>query len=101
MADVALEGTESSNSSRIKFLIGGLIILAAVGYLIWTGFSSSAQYFLTVEELRAKGLTRPREMLSVRCRLSGLHDGTFKFGENFETPDRYVFCIANGFHQHI
>ncbi len=71
MADVALEGTESSNNSRIKFLIGGLIILAAVGYLIWTGFSSSAQYFLTVEELRAKGVN----IVGDDVRISGMVNG--------------------------
>jgi cytochrome c-type biogenesis protein CcmE len=71
MADVALEGTESSNSSRIKFLIGGIIILAAVGYLIWTGFSSSAQYFLTIEELRAKGAN----IVGDDVRISGVVNG--------------------------
>lgn len=55
MAEVAIDGTQSSNTSRTKFLVGGLVILLAVGYLIFTSFGSSAQFFLTVEELRSKG----------------------------------------------
>jgi cytochrome c-type biogenesis protein CcmE len=56
MAEIAVEGT-TSNASRTKFLVGGLVILVAVGYLIVTGFGSSAQYFLTIAELRDKGST--------------------------------------------
>ncbi len=57
MAEAVLEGTQTQtgSTSRVKFLVGGLVILAAVGYLIVTSFGSSAQYFLTVSELRAKG----------------------------------------------
>jgi len=55
MAEAVLEGTQTRNTSRTKFLVGGLIILAAVGYLIVSSFGSSAQFFLTVGELRSKG----------------------------------------------
>ena len=44
-----------NSGSQIKFLAGGLVILAAVGYLIISSFGSSSQYFLTVAELRDKG----------------------------------------------
>lgn len=47
--------TESSGSSRIKFVIGGLLIIAAIVYLIASSTQASAQYFLTVDELEAKG----------------------------------------------
>ena len=43
------------SASRIKFIIGGLLIVAAIAYLIFTSTQASAQYFLTVEELVAKG----------------------------------------------
>lgn len=46
---------ESSGSSRIKFIIGGLLIIAAIVYLIASSTQASAQYFLTVDELEAKG----------------------------------------------
>jgi cytochrome c-type biogenesis protein CcmE len=38
-------------SSRLKFIIGGLLIVAAVAYLIVTSATANAQYFLTVDEL--------------------------------------------------
>ncbi len=42
-------------SSRMKLFIGGFVILAAVGFLIFSSTQASAQYFLTVDELAAKG----------------------------------------------
>ena len=42
-------------SPRSKFVIGGVLILAAVVYLIVTATQASAQYFMTVDELKAKG----------------------------------------------
>ncbi|MEI6289857.1 MAG: cytochrome c maturation protein CcmE [Chloroflexota bacterium] len=41
-------------SPRLKFVFGGLLILAAVVYLIVSSTQASAQYFLTVDELLAK-----------------------------------------------
>ena len=40
--------------NRLKFIIGGLIILIAVAYLIYSSSSASAAYFMTVEELQAQ-----------------------------------------------
>ncbi len=42
------------SSPRIKFLFGGLLILAAVVYLIVSSTQASAQYFMTVDELNNK-----------------------------------------------
>ncbi len=44
-----------SQSPKMKFIVGGLLILAAVVYLIVSSTTASAQYFLTVDELKAKG----------------------------------------------
>ena len=41
-------------SPRLKFIFGGLLILASVVYLIVSSTQASAQYFLTVDELIAK-----------------------------------------------
>jgi cytochrome c-type biogenesis protein CcmE len=38
-------------SGRWKFLVGGALILVAIGYLIVSGTLSGARYFITVEEL--------------------------------------------------
>jgi cytochrome c-type biogenesis protein CcmE len=43
------------NPGRGKFIVGGVLILAAVVYLIATSTAAGAQYFFTVEELFAKG----------------------------------------------
>jgi len=40
---------------RTKFLIGGLLILAAVVYLIASSTQASAEYFLTVDEVKGQG----------------------------------------------
>jgi cytochrome c-type biogenesis protein CcmE len=38
-----------------KFVIGGFLILGAVVFLIWTSTAANAEYFLTIDELNAKG----------------------------------------------
>jgi cytochrome c-type biogenesis protein CcmE len=38
-----------------KFVIGGVLILAAVVVLIWTSTTQNAEYFYTIDELNAKG----------------------------------------------
>jgi cytochrome c-type biogenesis protein CcmE len=52
---------------RTKFIIGGLLILGAVVYLIYSSTRANAEYFTTVDELRAE-----RDSLAGRnLRLSG------------------------------
>ena len=50
-----------------KFLIGGLLIVAAIVYLIISSTQASAQYFLTIEELQG----RKAEMKDQDLRISG------------------------------
>ncbi len=40
---------------KSKFILGGLLILAAVVYLIASSTQASAEYFMTVDELKADG----------------------------------------------
>jgi len=40
-------------SRRGKFVVGGLVIVAAIAYLIWAGVSQSVVYFVTPSELLA------------------------------------------------
>jgi cytochrome c-type biogenesis protein CcmE len=42
-------------NKKLKFVVGGVVIALAVIYLIYTGVQSTAAYFLTVDELYAKG----------------------------------------------
>lgn len=53
--DRPLTTPRAKSGSRVKFLIGGLLIVAAVVYLIVSSLQSSSQYFLTVDELKSKG----------------------------------------------
>lgn len=46
---------ERAPAGRMKFLIGGLLIVAAVVYLIISSTQASAQYFITISELESKG----------------------------------------------
>ena len=43
------------SGGRTKFLIGGLLIVAAIVYLIASSTQASAQYYLTIDELAEKG----------------------------------------------
>ena len=38
-----------------KFVFGGILILGAVVFLIWSSTKATQEYFLTVDELNAKG----------------------------------------------
>lgn len=54
-------------SPRIKFLLGGLLIIAAVVYLIASSTQASAQYFMTIDELNAKS----KNIVDKNIRVSG------------------------------
>lgn len=54
MSDQEFDATvpsQAKSGGRAKFIVGGLLIVAAVVYLIVTSTQASAQYFLTVDEL--------------------------------------------------
>lgn len=52
---------------RTKFVIGGMLILAAVIYLIASSTQASAEYFMTVDEVKAEGVS----VVGKSLRLSG------------------------------
>ena len=55
-----------------KFILGGGLILIAVVYLIFSSTQASAEYFMTVDELKAKGSAAVGQNL----RISGAVDGS-------------------------
>jgi len=59
--------SQRGKTPRLKFIIGGLLIFAAIVWLIVSSTQASAQYFLTVEELNTKG----KSMLGRDLRISG------------------------------
>jgi cytochrome c-type biogenesis protein CcmE len=60
-----------SSGGRMKFILGGLLILAAVIYLIVTATSATAQYFYTIDEI----ITRGDVIIGQSIRVSGAVDG--------------------------
>jgi len=50
----AIEARPKSGS-RVKFFIGGLLIISAIAYLIISSTKANAQYFYTIDELIARG----------------------------------------------
>ena len=52
---------------RTKFIIGGALILAAVVYLIFSSTQASAEYFMTVNQVKAEGAA----VVGKSLRLSG------------------------------
>lgn len=52
---------------RAKFIVGGLLIIAAVIYLVISSTQANAQYFMTIAEVKAKGASIANREL----RLSG------------------------------
>lgn len=52
---------------RMKFILGGLFILAAVVFMIFSATQQNAEYFMTVDEVQAKG----QRITGQSLRLSG------------------------------
>jgi cytochrome c-type biogenesis protein CcmE len=55
------------SGGRLKFIIGGLLIVTAIVYLIISSTRANAQYFFTLEEL----LSRGPSMVGQSVRISG------------------------------
>jgi cytochrome c-type biogenesis protein CcmE len=71
-----------------KFIIGGLVIALALGYMIWAGVTQSAVYFVTPSELSAAPVD------GKAYRLGGLVErGTLKW--NPATLD-LTFSVSDG-----
>jgi len=57
MSDTSMAEMRSGSGNRTKFILGGVLIAAAIIYLIVTSTQAAAQYYLTVDELIVKGDT--------------------------------------------
>ena len=68
---MTLSTAPSGSGSRAKFMIVGLLIVAAVVYLIVSSTQASAQYYFTIDEM----LTRGDEIYDRAIKLSGAVDG--------------------------
>src|SRR5512143_2192836 len=52
---------------RLKFIIGGLLIISAIVYLIISSTNANAQFFFTLDELKSRGAT----IVDQNVRISG------------------------------
>ena len=59
-------------SARLKFVVVGVVLAVAVGYLIFNSVSTSAEYYLTVGELKAK----TPAVYSQNVRVAGIVQGS-------------------------
>jgi cytochrome c-type biogenesis protein CcmE len=71
MSGEAMTKEVQPSAGRAKFLIGGLLIVAAVVYLIVSATQAAAQYYLTIDEMLAKAGTLQGRTL----KLSGAVEG--------------------------
>jgi len=53
------------SAGKRKFIIGGLLIVAAIVYLIMSSAQANAQYFMTIDEVGANGSDLPGRDLRV------------------------------------
>jgi cytochrome c-type biogenesis protein CcmE len=84
----ALPRAAKSSGERLKFLIGGVLILGAVLYLVISGTLTGAQYFITVDDL----LSKP-EYVGQTVRITGA-----VIGDTIQYDDKELlitFTVAN------
>jgi cytochrome c-type biogenesis protein CcmE len=58
---------------KAKFIAGGLVILAALGYLVYSGVSRSVVYFVTPSELSAAPVTGKAYRLGGMVKPGSMH----------------------------
>lgn len=63
--------TQTGAGGRMKFIIGGILIIAAVIYLIASATVATQEYFYTIDEITAQGSS----VVGKSIRLSGAVDG--------------------------
>ncbi len=63
--------TSKPRKMNAKFLIAGLVIVAAMGFLAVTSFQSNSMYYLTVPELKAQANTEGAAFYDKTVRVSG------------------------------
>ncbi len=89
-----------------KYLIGGIIILAVLGYLGFTAFQNSATYYYTVDELLTGESISVQENVKVQGKVvvgsvtedSSTHDVHFTIAhDNYSLPVIYNGVIPDAF----
>ena len=50
-----LDAAPASRTRTTRVVVAAVIVVIAMGYLIYTGFQSTSVYYLTISELKARG----------------------------------------------
>lgn len=50
-----LEAGPRSQARSMRVFVAAFVVIAAIGYLIYNGFQSTSVYYMTVNELKARG----------------------------------------------
>jgi cytochrome c-type biogenesis protein CcmE len=78
--------------NRLKFVAGAVLMLGAIGFLIWNGMRGNMQFYVTVDEYYA----RQEEMVVRDLRVSGRVLGdTIRFTQVDATNSRLEFEIVD------
>jgi cytochrome c-type biogenesis protein CcmE len=65
--------------SRAKFIVGGILILAAVVYLVFSSTKANGEYLMTVDQLHARTTSLVGQNLPISGAVVG---GTIQFNPN-------------------
>lgn len=73
MGNTLIEPKVASKPRRkkVKFIVAGLVIVAAIAFLAVTSFQSNSMYYLTVPELKAQANTDGAAFFDKTVRVSG------------------------------
>ncbi len=75
---------------RKRFAVGGLILLAALGYLIYSAIASNSEYYLTVSEVQAMGARAQESQIKIGGKVV---DGTINWSRGSNSVS---FTITDG-----
>lgn len=94
---IPTEMSQTQANKKTKFIVGGVVIALAVIYLIYTGVQSSSAYFLTIDELVAKGVA----MENRQVRVSGMVDAETIDFNNKELILAFNITSETGMPMHV
>ncbi len=86
-----------SRSNRTRFIIVAVVVVLALGFMIWAAFGENTRYFLTVSEFNSKTEIHDGQMV----RVSGmLVEGSFERGNkstisHFQLTDKEGLSVES------
>jgi cytochrome c-type biogenesis protein CcmE len=90
-----LEAGPSSPIRSAQIVIAAIVVIASIGYLMYTGFQSTSVYYLTVSELKASGASSPTHPLG-DVRVAGIVDENSVVRTPGDPTIRFTMSDAGG-----